>query len=421
MRFLYTFLFYLLVPFILLRLLWRSIKAPSYRSRWRERFAFYHQEFPDNVVWFHAVSVGESEALFPLLRQIQKHSPEIKLLVTTTTPTGSDRVKAVMQDSVSHVYLPYDMPDTVNRFIRCFRPKLAVIMETEIWPNLFAACGANQIPLYLINARLSEKSAHGYQKISSLVHQTLSNVSMIAAQTEEDAQRFISIGAEANKVKTLGNIKFDIHVPADIIEDGARLKQTLFSKRFVWVIASTHKDEEALFLDIYKDIKPQIPELLMLLVPRHPERFTEVKRLCEQQPLKVVTRTSGETVTEVVDIYLVDTMGELKTIYAASDVAFVGGSMVPAGGHNILEASAVGIPVLFGPYMNNFKEIAKKVLNQRAAIQCQDKDAAVKSILTLYQQPSERLALVANGKRFLKQNQGAVARIFAMLEPTIRL
>ena len=288
-------------------------------------------------------------------------------------------------------------------------------METEIWPNLFAACGANQIPLYLINARLSEKSAHGYQKISSLVHQTLSNVSMIAAQTEEDAQRFISIGAEANKVKTLGNIKFDIHVPADIIEDGARLKQTLFSKRFVWVIASTHKDEEALFLDIYKDIKPQIPELLMLLVPRHPERFTE------QQPLKVVTRTSGETVTEVVDIYLVDTMGELKTIYAASDVAFVGGSMVPSGGHNILEASAVGIPVLFGPYMNNFKEIAKKVLNQRAAIQCQDKDAVVKSILTLYQQPSERLALVANGKRFLKQNQGAVARIFAMLEPTIRL
>ena len=187
------------------------------------------------------------------------------------------------------------------------------------------------------------------------------------------------------------------------------------------MIASTHKDEEALFLDIYKDIKPQIPELLMLLVPRHPERFTEVKRLCEQQPLKVVTRTSGETVTEVVDIYLVDTMGELKTIYAASDVAFVGGSMVPSGGHNILEASAVGIPVLFGPYMNNFKEIAKKVLNQRAAIQCQDKDAVVKSILTLYQQPSERLALVANGKRFLKQNQGAVARIFAMLEPTIRL
>ncbi len=421
MRSLYTVLFYLLVPFILLRLLWRSLKAPSYRNRWRERFAFYNQEFPDNVVWFHAVSVGESEALFPLLRQIQKSYPEIKLLVTTTTPTGSDRVKAVMQDSVIHVYLPYDMSDTVNRFIRCFRPKLAVIMETEIWPNLFAACGANAIPLYLINARLSEKSARGYQKISSLVQQALSHVSMIAAQTNEDAQRFISIGAEAEKVKTLGNIKFDINVPVDIIEDGTRLRKTLFPNRFVWIIASTHKDEEVLFLEMYKDIKPQIPELLILLVPRHPERFTEVKKLCEQQQFKVVSRTSGKSVTQDVDIYLVDTMGELKTMYAASDVAFVGGSMVPTGGHNILEGLAIGIPVLFGPYMNNFKEIAKGVLNQRAAIQCQDKDAVVKSILALYQQPGERLALVENGKRFLKQNQGAVARIFAMLEPTIRL
>jgi 3-deoxy-D-manno-octulosonic-acid transferase len=294
-------------------------------------------------------------------------------------------------------------------------------METEIWPNLFAACGANAIPLYLINARLSEKSARGYQNISSLVQQTLSHVSLIAAQTEEDAQRFINIGAEAEKVKTLGNIKFDINVPADIIEHGALVRKILFPNRFVWVIASTHKDEEALFLEVYKDIKPQIPELLMLLVPRHPERFTEVKRLCEQQQLKVVIRTTGEAVTEDVDIYLVDTMGELKTMYAASDVAFVGGSMVPTGGHNILEASAVGIPVMFGPYMNNFKEIAKGVLNQRAAIQCQNKDAVVKSILALYQQPGDRLALVENGKRFLKQNQGAVARIFEMLEPTIRL
>ena len=420
MRFFYTSLFYLLVPFILLRLLWRSIKAPAYRERWRERFALYHQKFPCNVIWFHAVSVGESEALFPLLRHIQKQYPDTRLLVTTTTPTGSARVRAMMQDSVIHVYLPYDMPDTINRFIRCFKPKVAVIMETEIWPNLFTGCAANAVPLYLINARLSEKSARGYQKISSLVHPTLSHVSIIAAQTEEDAQRFISIGAKADKVKIFGNIKFDINVSADIIGDGTRLRQTLFSKRFVWVIASTHKDEEALFLDIYKDIKVRIPELLMLVVPRHPERFTEVKRLCEQQQLKVVTRTTGVAVSDEVDIYLVDTMGELKTMYAASDVALVGGSMVPTGGHNILEASAVGIPVLFGPYMDNFNEIAKGVLKQQAAIQCQNKAAVVKAILTLYQQPTERLGLVENGKRFLKQNQGAIARIFAMLEPIIR-
>ena len=195
MRFFYSSLFYLLTPFILLRLLWRGIKAPDYRHRWRERFAFYNKPFPQDVIWFHAVSVGEAEALFPLVRHIQKQHPDAKLLITTTTPTGSARVKAVMQDTVAHVYLPYDVPDAINRFMRCFKPKLAVIMETEIWPNLFAGCGKNAIPLYIINARLSEKSSRGYRKIPALVHPALAQVSGIATQTQDDANRFIAIGA----------------------------------------------------------------------------------------------------------------------------------------------------------------------------------------------------------------------------------
>ena len=210
MQFIYSALFYFLAPLILLRLLWRSIKAPAYRYRWRERFALYPQALPQHVIWFHAVSVGESEALFPLLKKIQQHHPEAKLLVTTTTPTGSARVQAVMKDTVTHVYLPYDMPDVVQRFIGHFKPTLAVIMETEIWPNLYTCCGQHHIPLYLINARLSERSARGYQKISQFVRSTLDNVSIIATQTQDDAQRFVSLGAKTDAIKVMGNIKFDI-------------------------------------------------------------------------------------------------------------------------------------------------------------------------------------------------------------------
>lgn len=419
MRVFYSCLFYLLVPFILVRLIWRSIKAPAYRYRWSERFALYNKNVASDVIWFHAVSVGEAEALFPLAKQIQQQYPDAKLLITTTTPTGSARVKAVMRESVEHVYLPYDMPDAVNRFMRCFKPRLAVIMETEIWPNLFACCGENKIPLYIINARLSEKSASGYQKIPALVYPALANIKLIATQTQDDAERFLAIGAKTEKVRTLGNIKFDIEVSNEIIELGLQLKADLFGGRFVWLIASTHKDEEAIFLEIYKQIKLKIPELLLVIVPRHPERFGEVKKLCEQYQLAVVMRTSGEACYQYIDVYLADTMGELKMLYAAADAAFVGGSMVPVGGHNILEAAAIGTPVLFGPYMANFKEIAEGVLRQDAAIQCEDKSEIIRAIVALYADSAYRQSLVEKGRAFVRQNQGAIARIIDILSQDI--
>ncbi len=419
MRYLYSSLFYLVIPFILLRLLWRSIKAPAYRHRWRERFALYNKSYPQDVIWFHAVSVGESEALFPLVKQIQKQQPNLNILITTTTPTGSARVKAVMQDTVIHVYLPYDIPDAINRFMRCFKPKLAVIMETEIWPNLFMACGKRGIPLYIINARLSEKSARGYQKIPSLVGSALAQVSLVATQTEEDAKRFISIGANTDKVQVLGNIKFDIKVPQDTIGQGLQIKNDLFVSRFVWLIASTHKDEESIFLAVYQELKKKIPELLLVIVPRHPERFTEVRRLCEQQQLAVVLRTSKAKISEKTDVYLADTLGELKMLYASADVAFVGGSMVPSGGHNILEAAAVGVPVMFGPYMSNFKDIAQGVLVANAALQCQDKEDLIINLLILYNKSSYRITLAENAKAFVLQNQGATDKICKILSLTM--
>jgi 3-deoxy-D-manno-octulosonic-acid transferase len=419
MRALYSCLFYLLIPFILVRLIWRSIKAPAYRHRWGERFGFYNRKFPSNVIWFHAVSVGEAESLFPLVRSIQRQYPDAKLLITTTTPTGSARVKAVMQDSVEHVYLPYDVPCAVNRFMQSFKPRMAVIMETEIWPNLFARCGSYGIPLYIINARLSEKSATGYQKIPALVFPALAQVKLIAAQTKDDASRFVAIGAKADAVSTFGNIKFDVEVSNDIIEQGLRSKADLFGDRFVWLIASTHKDEEAIFFEIYKKIKPEIPGLLLIIVPRHPERFGEVKKLCEQHQLAVVTRTSGLVCYPSIDVYLADTMGELKMLYAASDVAFIGGSMVPVGGHNILEALAVGTPVLFGPHMANFKEIAQGVLRRDAAMQCQNKDEIISAIAKLYADIGYRSLLSEKGRAFVRQNQGAIVRILDALQPDI--
>jgi 3-deoxy-D-manno-octulosonic-acid transferase len=419
MRAFYSCLFYLLIPFILIRLIWRSIRAPSYRYRWGERFGFYKKNFPQNVIWFHAVSVGEAEALFSLAKKIQREYPDVTLLITTTTPTGSARVKAIMQDSVEHVYLPYDIPDAVNRFMRCFKPRMAVIMETEIWPNLFACCAKNQIPLYIINARLSNKSARGYQKIPALISPALACVKLIAAQTQDDASRFVAIGAKAENVKALGNIKFDVEVSNELIRQGVQLKADLFSGRFVWLIASTHKDEEAIFVKIYKEIKRQLPELLLVIVPRHPERFGEVKKLCEQNQLAVVMRTSGGICRQFDDVYLVDTMGELKMVYAAADIAFVGGSMVPVGGHNLLEAAAVGTPVLFGPYMANFKEIAEGVLRQDAAIQCQDESEIIKAVNAMYLDLACRQSMAERGKEFVRQNQGAITRIFDLLRQDI--
>lgn len=321
-----------------------------------------------------------------------------------------------MPETVAHVYLPYDLPDAIYRFMRCFKPRLAVILETEIWPNLFHACGKNDIPLYIINARLSEKSSRGYRKIPALVRPALAQVNLIATQTQEDANRFIAIGAGSEKVLTLGNIKFDVEIQQATIAQGLQVRADLLGGRFVWLIASTHKDEESLFLEIYKEIKQKIPELLLVIAPRHPERFADVKKLCGQRQLAVVMRTAGDRVYPETDVYLLDTMGELKMLYAASDVAFVGGSMVPSGGHNILEAAAVGVPVMFGPYMDNFKEIACGVLNHNAALQCRNKEAIVNSILRLYSQPVYRAMLAEQGKAFVRQNQGAVAGICEILD-----
>ena len=418
MRFFYSAIFYLIIPFVLFRLYWRGFTTPEHRRRWHERFAFYKQSYPQNVIWFHAVSVGEVEALFSLVNAIKIQHPDSPILITTMTPTGSARVKAVLGESVSHVYVPYDIPDAIGRFMRCFKPKIAVMMETEIWPNLFACCGKRNIPLYIVNARIAEKSLKNYKKLSTFIRPALNQVRLIATQTEDDKNHFIDIGAVPERVKNFGNIKFDVEIPEQMINQGLQLKADLFKNRFVWLIASTHKDEEQIFIDLYKTLKTQIPELLLVLVPRHQQRFAEVTNLCTQQ-LTTAIRTANSPVSPETDLYLVDTIGELKMFYATADIAFVGGSMVQAGGHNILEAAAVGVPVLFGAYMFNFKAIADSVLKHQAAIQCQTKDDVIEAVLTLYQQADYRAELITKGKTFIQNNQGTVTRICQLLEATL--
>jgi len=415
MRRLYSFLFYCSIPLVISRLWWRSLKNSAYRQRIFERFGFYTKIYPKNVIWFHAVSVGESEALFPLIRLIQTRHPQVQILITTTTPTGSARVKAVLGESVQHVYLPYDLPDVVARFLNTFKPKMAVIVETEIWANLYHACAVKQIPLYLINARLSEKSVRGYQKIPSLVIPALNAITICATQTETDKTRFIAIGADSQKVENLGNIKFDITITNEILSQGYALKNQLFAQRFIFLAASTHDGEEILLLNAYKNLKKQIPELLLAIAPRHPERFVDVENLAKSADLKFVTRTSENVCNNETDVFLIDTLGELKLFYATADIAFVGGSLVPIGGHNVLEPAAIGIPVLFGLEMRNFAFIAEKMLAAQAAIQCENITNLETQIIELYSQPELRKTLQQNAKNFVAQNQGATERIYKLL------
>ncbi len=420
MRLLYSTIHFLVIPFVLLRLIWRGFRLPDSRLRWAERFAFYSRKHSQNVIWFHAVSVGEAESVFPLVKLVRQNHPESKILMTCTSPTGSARIKAVMGDSVEHVYLPYDLPFAVKRFIKHFKPVIGVVMETEIWPNLFVLCGKDSIPLFIINARLSDVSARGYQKFPALVVPALNQVHKIATQTKKDVSSFIAIGADKDKVELAGNIKFDLDLSDEILLQGAELRNTMFAERLVWIAASTHKGEETIILQVYQELKQELPNLLLVLVPRHPERFNEVKRMCEKQKLNVIMRTETKPCTIDTAVYIGNTMGELKKLYSAADGAFVGGSLVATGGHNVLEAAAAGVAVVFGPYMFNFMEIAKKLLAVGGAVQCQDQDQLAKEVRTLLLDEQQRKSLVSNGSKFLKKNQGALQKVFAIINPYIK-
>ena len=411
MRFIYSLLFYLLIPPILWRMLWRGRHEPAYRKRLGERFGLYRQSGPsERVIWIHAVSVGEAEAAFPLIRSLRRQFPSTPFLVTTTTPTGSARVQSVLKAEVAHVYLPYDLPDAVARFLDHFRPDLAVIMETEIWPNLFHASAVRGIPLAIVNARLSERSARGYARLGGFTRNTLANVRLIAAQTQADAERFLAVGAKPETVRITGNIKYDLELPDDYLQQGIVLRDSLFGKRPVWIAASTHEGEELLVLRAFAEIRVAKPELLLVLVPRHPPRFDKVANLCLSEGFTLSRRSLNETAKQA-DVFLVDTLGELRQFYAASDIAFIGGSLVPVGGHNVLEAAVAGIPVIFGPHMFNFLEAGRRLKEAGGAVQIAEGEELAGIVIDLLHDVNRNLRMGEAGREFVESGRGALARV----------
>ncbi len=418
-RSVYTVLFHALTPFIVLRLFWRSLKAPDYRKRWLERFAIYSDALPSDVIWVHAVSVGEVEAVVPLVNQLKSRYPKNPLLLTTTTPTGSARVKAIWGDAVAHVYLPYDLPWVIGRCLRIFQPRILLVMEKEIWPNLYEACRGREIPIVILNARLSARSARSYLKIPALIQPALACVNQIACQTQEDSDRFVQIGASESQMTVSGNLKFDLSIDPALKVQAKTLREQFFSERFVVILASTHDNEESLFFNRYADLKQQIPDLLLIVVPRHPERFGKVQAEAEKRGLAVCTRSSQAICNATTDVFLVDRMGELKLFLGAADLSFVGGSLVPVGGHNILEPMIMQTPVIFGPQMFNFKQIAQDVLAADCGIQCQTIESVLQTCIELHRNSSRRLQLSQAATDFLQRNQGATQRTLNLVESVL--
>ena len=420
MRYFYTILFYLALPVIFIRLLWRSRSQPAYRERLGERLGFYPHQL-NKCLWVHAVSVGEVLAAIPLMKALQKQYPHLPLLVTTMTPTGAERVKVALGDSITHVYIPYDLPGAVSRFLETMHPEVALIMETELWPNLLAACYEEHIPVYLLNARLSQKSARGYRRITSLTRTMLQQLTFIAAHGEEDAKRFIALGALQDHVIVTGNIKFDLQLPDDLSDKSRMLRECLGQDRFIWIAASTHEGEEEQLLLAHQQLLQKNQQILLILVPRHPDRFDHVAKLVEQYGLNMVRRSEHLPVAQDTAVYLGDTMGELLLLYAVADVAFVGGSLIPRGGHNMLEPGALAKPVLTGKYLFNFAEISELFIAAQALSIVSDATSLVLQLTRLMENADERVQMGERAQKVVAANRGALGRQLELITRTQKL
>ena len=412
MRHFYSLLLHLLTPFIILRLLWRSMQAPDYIKNWQQRFGFFYPKDIKNPIWIHAVSLGETQAALPLIRQLQSHYPQQHILITNMTPTGAHCAKQI--SNVQQCYLPYDYPWAVKFFLQQIQPTIGIIMETELWPNLLHHARQKHIPMILANARLSARSAQGYQRYAKqLTAQTLACFSTIAVQTDTEAQRFIQLGAKKQQLSVTGSIKFDVTASKEITQQGKKLRQQWGKQRRVLIAASTHEGEDEMILQTFSQLKQQLADLLLIIVPRHPERFAKVVKLCQQQA--ITAQRSQNDVNQNSEIYVGDTMGDMPLLYASADVAFIGGSLVPTGGHNPLEAAVIGLPIVFGQYMFNFKQIAEQLLHIKAAQQVNSVNELTNTLLPYLQQTQLRHQTGQRGQQFVAQNRGALQRLLTLI------
>lgn len=412
----YTLAMYLLTPVILYRLALRGLRFREYLARWKERFGYFPDPQLDSPIWVHAVSMGEVNAAVPLIDALMRRYAGTPFVITTVTPTGSMRVQKLYGDRVFHVYLPYDLPASVYRFLDRVRPRLAVIMETEIWPNLFFACHDRKVPIVIANARLSERSLRGYGPVRPLARRAIRRASQVAAQSQPDAERLIRLGANRHRLKVVGNTKYDMRVPDGLEADGARLRASWGAERPVWIAASTHEGEELAVIEAHARVLRRYPDAVLLWAPRHPERFRNVVQACRQFGFVTATRSEDGVGRPGIQCFVGDTLGELMTFYAASDVAFVAGSLQPIGGHNVLEPAALGKPILVGPEMHNFEEIAATLEVADAILRVRDASSLADTVTRQFAHPEEARATGARALAVFLAERGAVERVMGIID-----
>ena len=415
MRSVYSFLLYLLMPLVLLYLFLRGLRSREYLSRWSERFGYIDPPADHGGIWVHAVSMGEVNAASTLIQGLQKQYPDSPLYITTFTPTGSSRVRELFGNTVFHIYSPFDLPGSVNRFFEQLRPGLAIILETEIWPNLLHAAASRGIPSVIVNARISDRSFGSYLRFRKLTSMALGQVSRIAAQSATDAKRLLEIGAPENIVSVTGNLKFDVSLPPSLLEQGESIRLAWGTNRLVLVAGSTHENDEMPVLKAFANLLDEFPDALLVLVPRHPERFARAAALARAAGLRVSLRSENASCTPDIQCFVIDAMGELLSYYAACDIAFVGGSLEPIGGHNVLEPAALCKPVLVGPHTFNFADITQQLVEANAAIQVEDGEEFERVLRSLFAEPETRDRMGRAGSKLVKNGQGAVRRTLAII------
>ncbi len=408
-----------LSPVIFSGLLVKGLRTPAYKERWSERLGRPPFQSGKGTIWLHAVSVGEIQAAIPLLDKLQARHPDREILVTTTTPTGSQQLCSELGDSVLHCYMPYDFPFAVSHFLAATRPALAVIMENEIWPNIFRECSRNGIPLILANARISPSSFRRYRSLRGFFAGLLQDVHVLA-QNRTEADRFIALGTSWERTRVCGNTKFDIQLPKEFVDIGNLLGQQLAGDgRLVWTGASTHEDEEEILLRAHAELRQCCPGAVLLLVPRHPERFDHVAVLCRKHGFSLHRRSEGLFPDKPCSVYLGDSMGELSLYYAASNIAFVGGSLVPIGGHNLLESAALSCPIVTGPHLHHFEQASGLPLERWALQKLSHPERLGETLCRLALDPDTRAGMGSRARKVVDENQGATQNILAHLETAL--
>ena len=413
--FYYSIILYLVQPIIVLRLFWRSLKNPAHRDRFIQRYGFV-SNIPEGCIWIHAVSVGETIASEVMVKRLQQQYPKLGLLITSTTTTGSAQVKKSFGDSVYQAYVPYDLPGSVARFIAKVKPLQCIIMETELWPNLINGCAKNNVPVVIANARLSEKSKRGYERFGAITKPMLQKISCVAVQTDIEKQRFTDLGLRPEQIEVCGSIKYDIALTETVAGQAEQWReQWQLKDRPVWIGASTHKGEDEILLQAHQALLAQFNNALLILVPRHPERFESVYKLCQNTDLTVARRSNNETVTDDCQVLLADTMGELMALYGVGNVAFIGGSLVANGGHNMLEAAVWGLPILSGPSVFNFTEIAERFITAGAMKTTASTTEISAQLVTLFSDVDYAKKMGDAAAQLQNSNRGALDKLLTVV------